>query len=223
MGAVRESLARPGQLMALAAYAPGDGQGGLEVVDGFKRLRAARTASRRVAGAQPEAGGPDRPARTLANEPRGLAVYRNGLVGPRAGAGFTSSKKLRTYCMAFMRVSTGPTPKPHFTFGWRRSMDTGQYQLALGSLGMGCGRPTITFESSSMPFFWSRLLMAGLDVRNAQHAALKRLWTSSSVTRPSRPVAVHGQSLARMVTVPAELLGPSEVALMASSWGGVEA
>lgn len=42
VGAMRESLVRHGQLMALAAYAPGDGQGGLEVVDGFKRLRAAR-------------------------------------------------------------------------------------------------------------------------------------------------------------------------------------
>ncbi len=40
---MRESLERHGQLMAVAAYRPGDGGGGpLEVVDGFKRVHAAR-------------------------------------------------------------------------------------------------------------------------------------------------------------------------------------
>jgi ParB-like chromosome segregation protein Spo0J len=41
---MRESLVRHGQLMAVAAYRPrrDDGDGELEVVDGFKRLRAAR-------------------------------------------------------------------------------------------------------------------------------------------------------------------------------------
>lgn len=38
--AMRESLVRHGQLMALAAYR--EGAGALEVIDGFKRLRAAR-------------------------------------------------------------------------------------------------------------------------------------------------------------------------------------
>lgn len=41
--AMRESLVRHGQLMALAAYRPRNSLPGLlEVVDGFKRLRAAR-------------------------------------------------------------------------------------------------------------------------------------------------------------------------------------
>lgn len=39
---MRESLVRHGQLMALAAYRPQEAQDALEVVDGFKRLRAAR-------------------------------------------------------------------------------------------------------------------------------------------------------------------------------------
>ncbi len=39
---MRESLVRHGQLMALAAYRPREVPGVLEVVDGFKRLRAAR-------------------------------------------------------------------------------------------------------------------------------------------------------------------------------------
>lgn len=40
---MRESLERHGQLMAVAAYRPGRGQDGpLELVDGFKRLQAAR-------------------------------------------------------------------------------------------------------------------------------------------------------------------------------------
>ena len=42
---MRESLMRHGQLMALAVYCPhepSDGTGALEIVDGFKRLRAAR-------------------------------------------------------------------------------------------------------------------------------------------------------------------------------------
>jgi ParB-like chromosome segregation protein Spo0J len=42
--AMRESLMRNGQLMALAAYRPPEAAGGgaLEIIDGFKRLRAAR-------------------------------------------------------------------------------------------------------------------------------------------------------------------------------------
>jgi len=41
---MRESLVRHGQLMALAAYRPREnaGDGAIEIVDGFKRLRAAR-------------------------------------------------------------------------------------------------------------------------------------------------------------------------------------
>jgi ParB-like chromosome segregation protein Spo0J len=39
---MRESLVRHGQLMALAAYRPREGAGAIEIVDGFKRLRAAR-------------------------------------------------------------------------------------------------------------------------------------------------------------------------------------
>jgi len=39
---MRESLVRHGQLMALAAYRPNVGDDTVEIVDGFKRLRAAR-------------------------------------------------------------------------------------------------------------------------------------------------------------------------------------
>lgn len=84
---MRESLVRHWQLMVLAAYRPPDPRdsaGALEVVDGFKRLRAARELGRGLLRVRvlPLGGAETKAAIGILNHERGLTELEEGVAQP---------------------------------------------------------------------------------------------------------------------------------------------